>query len=213
MDTATKIESEGLRRSFLENVPANRELVAACAQSFPNGVPDAPVDLAALFPTAPDASSVTTEPAVVETALVELDVAVETPLQAFNGQVAPAAAPPGASAPARPVTPLPVPVPALAPSSQVDLSGAGLAGALLNAKNLAGWRLTGADLSRAQLRAADLQHTDLRGADLRDADLRAANLRGADLSGANLRGADLTGVLSDEQTLWPEDLPPRQRPL
>ncbi|MSP14949.1 MAG: tetratricopeptide repeat protein, partial [Chloroflexi bacterium] len=210
MDTAAKIESEALRRSFLENVPANRELVAACAQRFPDGVPDAPVDLAALFPP-PVASPITAEPAVVETAPAEPEVAPgsttgEMPAQVVNGQVGgpvadPIAAPPGASAPARPVTPPSAPAPALPPvpvakaaSVQVDLSGAGLAGALLNAKNLAGWRLAGADLSRAQLRAADLQHADLRGANLREADLR---------------GADLTGVLYDEQTLWPEDLPPR----
>ena len=84
--------------------------------------------------------------------------------------------------------------------SQVDLSGAGLAGARLNGANLAGWCLRGVDLSDAQLRAADLRYADLRGADLSRADLR-----GADLRGANLRGVDLTDIVANEETRWPDD--------
>ena len=45
---ATAIETGTLRHSLLENVPANRDLLALCQQYFAQGVPDAPVDLAAL---------------------------------------------------------------------------------------------------------------------------------------------------------------------
>jgi hypothetical protein len=209
MDLAARIKSEARRRSFLENVPANRELLAACAQVFPAGVPDTPIDLAALFPTAP------AEPPETETDPATPERVIEADQIVFSEQLPPAAR--DGDAPATLALPQPVMVlaaavaasslvpAALAGPLPIDLSGAGLVGAVLNVKNMAGWCLTGADLSRAQLRAADLQHADLRGASLRGADLR-----GADLRGANLRGTDLTEVLSDEQTLWPENflLPP-----
>jgi len=175
MAIAAAIETEMLRQSLLENVPANRELLALCQQHFPQGLPATPVDLVALFP--PPAVEA---PAEVATVLL-VDVpppptrvaAVEVATVTTQPPAAPAAA---AEHPPR-----------------IDLRGAGLAGALLNARNLAGWLLAGADLSRAQLRGADLQGADLRGADLHGSDLRGADLRGADLRSADLRGADLHG--------------------
>ncbi len=209
MRLAARIESEALRQSFLENVPANRELAAAYAQLVPAGVSDAAVDLAVLFPTA------SAEPDTTEATPGAGDVLAEVVEPVRSEPMLPASSTAAALPTPQPTHPSTTPATAtsaLAPIPtagtipvQVDLRGAGLAGALLNARNLAGWRLAGADLSRAQLRASDLQNADLRGANLQGADLR-----GADLRGANMRGADLSGVLTDEQTMWPEDPVPLQ---
>ncbi len=66
------------------------------------------------------------------------------------------------------------------PLSDIDLSGA----------NLAGVYLCGADLSDSNLANADLSNVDLSAANLKNARLRKANLSWANLSGADLRNAD-----------------------
>ena len=175
MAIAATIETETLRQSLLENVPANRELLALCQQHFPQGLPAAPVDLAALFP--PPAVAVE---APAEVATVPLVDVPPPPTRVAAVEVATVATQPPAAPAAAAEHPL-----------RIDLRGAGLAGALLNARNLAGWLLAGADLSRAQLRGADLQGADLRGADLHGSDLRGAKLLGADLRSTDLRTIDL----------------------
>ena len=185
MAIAAAIETETLRQSLLENVPANRELLALCQQHFPQGLPATPVDLATLFPpsaVAVEAPAVWLEPNVAEVATVPLVDTPPPPTRVAAVEVATVATQPPAA-----------PAAAAEHPPRMDLRGAGLAGALLNARNLAGWLLAGADLSRAQLRGADLQGADLRGADLHGSDLRGADLRGADLRSADLRGADLHG--------------------
>jgi hypothetical protein len=209
---AAKIGDEELRRSFLENVAAHRELAAAVARVFPDGLPPEPEE--APEPAEP-VEAVTLEeapapamPELAPEAVPPAEVAAPAPAPAAAVRVAEPAsplaeAPVVAEAPVQPSV-APVATRPVAPSApMVDLRGAGLVGAVLNVKNLAGWCLAGADLSRAQLRAADLRNADLRGASLREADLRAADLRGA-----QLRGADLTGVVVDQDTQWPEGFTP-----
>ena len=70
--------------------------------------------------------------------------------------------------------------------SYANLSKADLREANLSHANLRGADLSNSDLSRSLLSAADLSQANLREADLREAYLSHANLRGADLSNSNL---------------------------
>ena len=75
--------------------------------------------------------------------------------------------------------------------SHADLSSADLTGAYLERANLSYADLSSADLTGAYLEAADLSHADLTSADLTDAYLERANLSYADLSSADLTRAYL----------------------
>jgi uncharacterized protein YjbI with pentapeptide repeats len=72
---------------------------------------------------------------------------------------------------------------------------------LLTEVDLTGANLAGADLTRAYLTGANLTGAYLTEADLTGADLTEADLTGADLTGADLTDADLT------EAKWPEDVP------
>jgi predicted ATPase len=167
MASAGTIEADALRHSLLEQVPANRELLALCHEHFPQGVPAEAVDLAALFAV---------ESAVASTMPVADVADTATPMGSSptqTGSPAPSSTAPSASSP-------------------VALRETGMGQTQPPTASL-----RGADLRGADLRGADLRGADLRGADLRGADLRGADLRGADLRGADLRGADLCGHLHD----------------
>lgn len=78
-----------------------------------------------------------------------------------------------------------------------DLTGAGMAGALLSEANLRGVRLAGADLREAMLDGADLSDADLQGARLDHVRARGARFVVADLRGASLaRGDFMDGMLT-----------------
>jgi Pentapeptide repeats (8 copies) len=82
----------------------------------------------------------------------------------------------------------------------IDLIGANLTAARLNAANLTGAYLLDADLTRARLYDADLRSawligTNLGGARLARAFLGGAHFGGTDLTGANLTDADLTDAI------------------
>ncbi|WP_433002484.1 pentapeptide repeat-containing protein [Kribbella sp. CA-294648] len=110
-----------------------------------------------------------------------------------------------------------------------DLSGADLREAGLSGASLRGASLKGADLSGASLRdvyakEANLTGANLSGAILIDGDLTGANFTGAVMTRAHLTGADLTGAdltravdiahaVCSPQTIWPQSIPPAQRPL
>jgi uncharacterized protein YjbI with pentapeptide repeats len=110
-------------------------------------------------------------------------------------------------------------VPPCGTSKSLDLSGADLSGAALEAAhsayadlrgaNLANANLPSADFFTSDLRGATMQRANLRGADLNAANLENADLRGADLRGAylewtNLRSANLTGSWLDPTTSLPD---------
>jgi uncharacterized protein YjbI with pentapeptide repeats len=74
----------------------------------------------------------------------------------------------------------------------LNLYGADLRGAKLNATNFSGSNLSKATFNGARLNGANLSGADLRKTDFSDAKLSGANLSGVDLSSADLRGADLS---------------------
>jgi len=80
------------------------------------------------------------------------------------------------------------------PGEPLNLSGAHLAGADLQAMKLPFANLESVDLRRAKLVEVELEAAVLRGASLDRADLRRAGLHGAYLNCASLWGADLRGA-------------------
>ena len=64
----------------------------------------------------------------------------------------------------------------------------------LRGVDMHGANLSGADLQASDLRRADFTGADLSGANLEDADLTEAKLVGADLTGATLKQSNLTGT-------------------
>jgi uncharacterized protein YjbI with pentapeptide repeats len=82
----------------------------------------------------------------------------------------------------------------LAVRSDVDLSGADLAGVALARCDLSGARLQGANLARANLVGSDLTGANLRQANMRSSDMCAAVLHKTNLAGANLSDANMSLV-------------------
>jgi uncharacterized protein YjbI with pentapeptide repeats len=78
--------------------------------------------------------------------------------------------------------------------ANAKIAGAKMAGADLSSGDLSGADLSGADLSRADLSYTNLWHARLPKANLSGGRLIGARLQGADLSGANLAAADLSGA-------------------
>jgi uncharacterized protein YjbI with pentapeptide repeats len=76
----------------------------------------------------------------------------------------------------------------------INLSGADLDSAKLNATKLIGVVLREANLDGAELNSADLRGADMREASLFDTELVGARLNNADLRGARVVYADLSGV-------------------
>ncbi len=85
--------------------------------------------------------------------------------------------------------------------SDIDLTGASLAGCRFGGANFAGTSLSHSDLGDIDLSNADLSNVNLDGASMRNAKLARANLRRSSLRGCNLREACLT-----EANLWGADL-------
>ena len=192
------VDDDNYRRTFIENVPAHRELYAEVARVYGDDVPQEPANL--------------TEVAeALGAGDFRLEPEVETDSQPEPASYAPSAAPainlPAPEpVPARreaPATPEPVPDAAAADNQRLDLSGAVLTRARLDGLDLSGAALRAVRLDQASLRGVVLVGADLRAAVLTGADLQGADLRGADLRGATLDGANLTDVIHDETTRWP----------
>ena len=192
---ASDIEEIETRQSFLENVPYNREIVAAYERWAEVGGQKSEVG--------------SRRSEVSERVVPEPDV---SPVETIKAQPSVSVSPQVVSSPAISPAPAEAPAPGYQPIdlSHALLSGSKLIGAMMNGIQLRGADLSqcdlrGANLVGADLRGANLANADLRGADLQQADLRGANLTGAALQGvdflaADLRGADLTSVAFDEMT-------------
>ena len=72
--------------------------------------------------------------------------------------------------------------------------------------DLSGSDLQGADFSMADFYGADLQGADLQGARLHSAHLCYTDLRSANLAGSNINNIYLTDIITDSNTIMPENM-------
>ena len=188
------VDDDNYRRTFIENVPAHRDLFAEVADTFGDDVPDEQIDLME-----------------VAEALTAGDFRIDHGEAARKEQFAqyksvddlPALAAPEPAAPPTPVQAEPVPKIEAPREHRLNLSGAALSGARLDGLDLSAVALRAVQLDKASLRGVVFVGADLRAAVLTGADLQGADLRGADLRGATLDGANFTDVIHDETTRWP----------
>jgi hypothetical protein len=88
----------------------------------------------------------------------------------------------------------------------VDLTGASLAGSIMQRTDARDAMLAGANLEGVDLRGSYLSNADLTGATLKGANLDEAMLDGATLTGANLEGASCRGTYFHGASLDGADL-------